>query len=74
MNQVEEVRNRLCALCEPGFQKFSAALIPGEERMLGVRLPALRALAKKSSQTARTGKPTSPPRPGSILRKSCLGA
>lgn len=47
MNQVEEVRNRLCALCEPGFQKFSAALIPGEERMLGVRLPALRALAKE---------------------------
>ncbi|MDD2956692.1 MAG: DNA alkylation repair protein [Oscillospiraceae bacterium] len=46
-NQVEEVKTRLVALCEPGFQKFSATLIPGEERMLGVRLPALRALAKE---------------------------
>lgn len=47
MNQVEEIRARLLALGEPGFQKFSASLIPGEERMLGVRLPILRALAKE---------------------------
>ena len=47
MELVNQIRERLFALSEPEFQKFSAALIPGEERMLGVRLPALRALAKE---------------------------
>ena len=51
MEFVRQIRERLFALSEPEFQKFSAALIPGEERMLGVRLPALRALAKEIARS-----------------------
>lgn len=43
----EEVRQRLFALKEEGYQKFSSALIPDVQRMLGVRIPALRKLAKE---------------------------
>lgn len=32
---------------EPEFQKFTAKLLPGVEHILGVRLPALRKIAKK---------------------------
>ena len=53
MELVNQIRERLFALSEPEFQKFSAALIPGEERMLGVRLPALRALAKEIARSDR---------------------
>lgn len=51
MELVNQIRERLFALSEPEFQKFSAALIPGEERMLGVRLPTLRALAKEIARS-----------------------
>jgi len=49
MQRNEELRRRLLALAEPEYRNFSAGLLPnvGEERMLGVRLPALRALAKE---------------------------
>lgn len=42
-----EIRERLKALAEPRFQAFAASLIPGETRLLGVRLPLLRSLAKQ---------------------------
>jgi len=44
----EEVRKQLYALAEEGYRKFSSALIPNIEadRILGVRLPALRQLAR----------------------------
>lgn len=32
---------------EPEFQKFTASLLPGVEHILGVRLPALRKIARK---------------------------
>lgn len=51
MELTQQIRERLLALCEPDFQKFSAALIPGETRMLGVRLPLLRTLAKEISKS-----------------------
>ncbi|MCB6365287.1 DNA alkylation repair protein [Intestinibacillus massiliensis] len=43
------VRAKLEALAEPGFRDFSSALVPGlpEGWMLGVRLPALRAIARQ---------------------------
>ena len=47
MANIEQVRDRLFSLGEPDFQKFSAALIPGEKRMIGVRLPHLRRLARE---------------------------
>lgn len=43
------VRERLTALSEPGYRDFTAGLLPTveRERILGVRSPALRALAKE---------------------------
>ena len=48
----QEIEARLLALAQPEYQKFSAGLIPGKENLLGVRLPALRALAR---EIARSG-------------------
>lgn len=42
-----QLRERIEALAEPEFQKFSASLIPGVNRLLGVRLPVLRNLARE---------------------------
>ena len=41
------IHEQLLALSEPEFQKFSSSLLPGTNNILGVRLPALRKLAKK---------------------------
>ena len=48
---VRAVQARLFALRDPGYQAFEAKLIPTNppERMIGVRTPALRALAKELS-------------------------
>ncbi len=44
----EQLREQLKAMAtDAEYRRFSAALIPGEERLLGVRLPALRKLAKE---------------------------
>lgn len=43
----QETREQLISLAEKEYKEFSAALVPGEERMLGVRLPKLRVLAKE---------------------------
>lgn len=42
----EEIRKQLEALSEEKFRKFSTALLPGVENMLGVRLPLLRKLSR----------------------------
>lgn len=44
-----DIRERLESLAEPDFQTFMAKLIPNisKERILGVRLPKLRAIAKE---------------------------
>lgn len=46
---METVLNRLASLAEPGYADFQRKLIPTvpREKILGVRLPALRALAKE---------------------------
>ena len=41
------IRNRLIEMADEEYRKFSSSLIPGEDRMLGVRLPYLRDLAKE---------------------------
>ena len=41
------ILNTLESMSEKSYGEFSASLIPGEERMLGVRIPKLRAFAKK---------------------------
>jgi 3-methyladenine DNA glycosylase AlkD len=45
MNQT--IRERLVDLAEEDYRKFSSSLIPGEDKLLGVRLPHLRELAKE---------------------------
>lgn len=52
------VRRRLSKMADARYRDFAVRLIPGEKRMLGVRLPALRALAK---ELARSGVRFSPP-------------
>lgn len=41
------IKEQLFELADEGYQKFSAALIPNINNVLGVRLPVLRKLAKK---------------------------
>lgn len=43
----EKIRKRLEQLADKKYRDFSAALSPGETRMLGVRLPELRKIAKE---------------------------
>jgi 3-methyladenine DNA glycosylase AlkD len=45
MNQ--KIRTKLLIMADEEYRKFQSALIPGEDRLLGVRLPALRELAKE---------------------------
>lgn len=42
-----EIRERLLALSEEGYRAFSAKLLPSYVQLLGVRLPALRRLARE---------------------------
>lgn len=43
----EETRKKLCLSADETYRDFSAALVPGEKTMLGVRLPKLREMAKE---------------------------
>lgn len=47
----DELMARLNELSEPEYAAFSSALIPGCRPMLGVRIPALRRLAKELART-----------------------
>ncbi len=42
----QEIREKLFALTDEKYRKFSSKLIPGAVEMIGVRMPLLRALAK----------------------------
>lgn len=43
----DQIRRRLDALAEPAYRDFSAKLLPGVTDLLGVRLPALRRIARE---------------------------
>ncbi len=47
MSLQDGVRRELESMAEVKYREFSAALVPGVERMLGIRLPQLRAFAKR---------------------------
>lgn len=49
MRENNALRDRLLALSDPNYRAFSAGLLPNvpKERILGVRLPMLRAIAKE---------------------------
>lgn len=41
------LRDQLLELCEPKYMKFTSALMPGVENVLGIRLPLLRKIARE---------------------------
>ena len=43
---IEEIREQLYQLAEDDYKEFNQRLLPGVERVLGIRLPALKKLAK----------------------------
>ncbi len=47
MGIYQRVREQLAELSETQYAQFSAKLLPGTERIIGVRLPMLRKIAKK---------------------------
>ena len=53
---IEKIREKLFALRDPGYREFQLPLIPtvSPERMIGVRTPALRKLAKELSEAERS--------------------
>lgn len=42
-----QIRKQILELAEPSYQQFSSKLLPGTERIAGVRLPLLRKLVKQ---------------------------
>lgn len=55
MITTETVRNRIFALAEDAYKRFSSSLIPGEETIIGVRIPVLRQYAKELYRGWRQG-------------------
>lgn len=47
MNCLQDIREKLINLREETYKEFSATLIPGSKPLIGVRIPALRKLAKE---------------------------
>ena len=54
MSAVETIRARLLEMQDPGYQTFQQKLLPNipPEKVIGVRIPALRALARELAGTA----------------------
>ena len=46
VNRVQDVRERLLSLAEEDYREFNMKLLPGVERVMGVRLPAVRKVAR----------------------------
>lgn len=46
-NVNQYIKDRLKELSEPQYRKFNAKLLPGTKNILGVRLPAMREIAKE---------------------------
>lgn len=42
-----EIKKTILALCDSNYSKFSSGLIPGEDKLIGVRLPMLRKYARE---------------------------
>lgn len=47
---VSEIKERLLSLAEDDYKEFNQKLLPGVEHVLGVRLPAMRKLAKEAAK------------------------
>ncbi len=46
-NSENQIRQELLELAEPKYQKFASALIPNCDNLIGVRIPAIRKIAKR---------------------------
>lgn len=46
----EEIRERLRSLSEEDYKEFNRKLIPGVEHVMGIRLPAMRKLAREAAK------------------------
>lgn len=58
MLTAEEIRARLQSMGEPAYCAFAARLLPRGVRLLGVRLPALRAMARELARAGEWQLPT----------------
>lgn len=47
---VEKIRKRLYELAEADYKDFNKKLLPGVEKIMGIRLPAMRSLAKETAK------------------------
>lgn len=50
MKAYDDVRSELISLAEEDYKKFSSSLIPGDNKVLGVRLTKLRKMAREISK------------------------
>lgn len=46
MDIIEEIRDQLYHLSEEDYKEFNRKLLPGVDQVLGIRVPALKQLAK----------------------------
>lgn len=47
---IQEIRQKMQALAEEDYREFNRKLIPGVDRVLGIRLPVLRKFAKETAK------------------------
>ena len=47
MSRQKEIYQELQSLSDPKYKEFHGGLVPGEENLLGVRIPALRRYARE---------------------------
>lgn len=47
---VENIREKLYELAETDYKEFNQKLLPGVENIIGIRLPAMRSLAKETAK------------------------
>ena len=47
---VENIREKLYELAETDYKEFNKKLLPGVENIIGIRLPAMRSLAKETAK------------------------
>ena len=51
MSRQKEIYQELQSLSDPKYKEFHGGLVPGEENLLGVRIPALRRYARELLQS-----------------------
>lgn len=51
MSRQKEIYQELQSLSDPKYKEFHGGLVPGEENLLGVRIPALRGMPESFLQS-----------------------